>query len=60
MFYRVTRYEYPQERYDEILEWANPKTEALRWIDGLRFVDTIQSGPREWTYGLVVRRGRDG
>lgn len=26
MFYRVTRDEYPQERYDEILEWANPKT----------------------------------
>lgn len=49
MFYRVTRYEYP-----------HTKTEALRWIDGLRFVDTIQSGPREWTYGLVVRRGRDG
>ena len=49
MFYRVTRYEYP-----------HTKTEALRWIDGLRFVDTIQSGPGEWTYGLVVRRGRDG
>ena len=47
MFYRVTRYEYPEERYDEILAWANTKTDQLRAINGLQSVDTFQSGPGE-------------
>ena len=51
MFYRVTRYEYPEEKYDEILAWAETKTEILRGIDGLQSVDTFVSGPGE---GIVV------
>ncbi len=47
MFYRVTRYEYPEERYDEILAWANTKTDQLRAIAGLQSVDTFSSGPGE-------------
>ncbi len=47
MFYRVTRYEYPPERYDEILAWAGTKTDLLRGVDGLQSVDTFVSGPGE-------------
>ncbi len=47
MFYRVTRYEYPEERYDEILAWADTKKDQLRAINGLQSVDTFRSGPGE-------------
>jgi hypothetical protein len=47
MFYRVTRYEFPQERYDEILAWADTKADAIRAVDGLLSVDTFVSGPGE-------------
>ena len=51
MFYRVTRYEYPAERYDDILAWAETKTDILRGIDGLQSVDTFVPGPGE---GMIV------
>ena len=51
MFFRVIRYEYPPEKYDEILAWANTKTELLRGINGLRSVDTFVAGEGE---GVVV------
>ena len=51
MFYRVTRFEYAPERYDEILAWAGTKTDLLRGIDGLQFVETFVPGPGE---GMVV------
>ena len=47
VFYRVTRYEYPEERYDEIMAWANTKTDQLRAINGLQSVDTFPTGPGE-------------
>ncbi len=51
MFYRVTRYEFPQERYDEILAWADTNTDAIRAVDALLSVDTFVSGPGE---GMIV------
>ena len=51
MFYRVTRYEYPAERYDEVLAWATSRTDEIRAIDGLIAVDTFQAGPGE---GVIV------
>ena len=51
MFYRVTRYEYPEERYDEILAWADSKADQIRAIDGLQSVDTFVAGPGE---GMIV------
>ncbi len=55
MFYRVTRYEYPAERYDEILAWAETKTDILRGIEGLQSVDTFVPGPGE---GITIDRRR--
>lgn len=47
MFYRVTRYQYPEARYDEIVAWADSKVAELRSIRGLQFVDEFTSGPGE-------------
>ncbi len=51
MFYRVTRYEFPEDRYDEILAWADTKGDAIRAVSGLQSVDTFVSGPGE---GMIV------
>ena len=51
MFYRVTRYEFAPERYDDILAWADKRTDDIRAIPGLSTVDTFVSGPGE---GMIV------
>ena len=51
MFYRVTRYEFSPERYDDILAWADTKADEIRAIDGLQSVDTFVAGPGE---GMIV------
>ena len=47
MFYRVTRYGFAPEDYDAILALANSRTDELRAIAGLMFVDTFIAGEGE-------------
>ena len=56
MFYRVTRYEFAPERYDEILASAESKADELRAISGLIAVDTFQAGAGE---GIIVAAYED-
>ncbi len=51
MFYRVTKHNFDQARYDEILAWGETIRGTLEGIDGLLFVDTFVSAPGE---GLIV------
>ena len=44
MFYRVTKYDFAPERYDEILAWADSNADKIRSIDGLIAVDTFIAG----------------
>ncbi|MFQ5554057.1 MAG: hypothetical protein ACE5GC_01640 [Acidimicrobiia bacterium] len=56
MFYRVTHYEFEDERYDEILAWSESTRSSVERIRGLEFVDEFRSGPGE---GVIVAAYRD-
>jgi len=51
MFYRVTTYDYPENRQDEIVAWVQTKTAEVRAIDGLVAVDVFEALPGE---GVIV------
>jgi hypothetical protein len=51
MFYRVTKYSFDDERYDEILAWGETVRAKIEGIDGLLYVDTFRSAPGE---GMIV------
>jgi len=40
MFYRVTKYNFDDERYDEILAWGETVRARIEGIDGLIHVDS--------------------
>lgn len=56
MFYRVSTYEYPEDRQAEIETWAHTKTELVRRIDGLIAVDVFEAVPGE---GVIVASYED-
>ena len=51
MFYRVTKYSFEDERYDEILAWSETVRVSIEGIDGLQHVDVFRSAPGE---GMIV------
>jgi len=51
MFYRVTKYNFEDERFDEILAWGETNRALIEGIDGLRHVDVFRSAPGE---GMIV------
>ena len=51
MFYRVTKFEFEDERFDEILAWGETARASIEGIDGLRHVDVFRSAPGE---GMIV------
>ncbi len=56
MFYRVTRYEFPEGRQGDIAAWADTKTEQVRAIDGLVSVDVFNASSGE---GVIVAAYED-
>ena len=51
MFYRVTKYNFDDERYSEILAWGETVRAKIEGIGGIVYVDTYRSGPGE---GMIV------
>lgn len=51
MFYRVTKYNFDDARFDEVLAWGETVRSKIEAIDGLLFVDTYRSAPGE---GMIV------
>jgi len=51
MFYRVTKYNFDDERYDEILAWGESVRAKIEGIDGMLHVDIYRSAPGE---GMIV------
>jgi heme-degrading monooxygenase HmoA len=51
MFYRVTKYNFEDDRFDELLAWGETVRESIEGIDGLRHVDVFRSAPGE---GMIV------
>lgn len=51
MFYRVTKYNFDDERYDEILAWGETVRATIESIDGMLHVDSYRSAPGE---GIIV------
>ena len=51
MFYRATKHNFDQDRYDDILAWGETVRSTIEGIDGLLFVDTFVSAPGE---GFIV------
>lgn len=47
MFYRVTRYEYAEDKQDEIVDWIGTITDRVREIEGLVAVDVFGALPGE-------------
>ncbi len=56
MFYRVTKYEFEDERFDEILAWGETNRALIEGIDGLLHVDVFRSAPGE---GMIVAAYQD-
>ncbi len=56
MFYRVTKYDFEDERFDEILAWGETVRAAIEGIDGLLHVDVFRSAPGE---GMIVAAYQD-
>ncbi len=51
MFTRVTKYNFEDERFDEILAWGETVRASIEGINGLRHVDVFRSAPGE---GMIV------
>ena len=51
MFYRVTKYNFDDERYDEILAWGESVRKKIEGIGGMLHVDIFRSAPGE---GMIV------
>jgi heme-degrading monooxygenase HmoA len=51
MFTRVTKYNFEDERFDEILAWGETVRASIEDINGLRHVDVFRSAPGE---GMIV------
>lgn len=51
MFYRVTKYNFDDQRFDEILAWGETVRATIENIPGLRNVDVFRSAPGE---GMIV------
>lgn len=51
MFYRVTKYNFEDSRFDELLAWGESVRAAIEGIDGLQHVDVFRSAPGE---GMIV------
>lgn len=51
MFYRVTKYNFADERFPEILAWGESVRAKIEAIAGLRHVDVYRSAPGE---GMIV------
>jgi hypothetical protein len=51
MFYRVTKYNFDDERYDDILAWGETVRAKIEGIDGMLYVDAYRSAPGE---GMIV------
>lgn len=47
MFYRVTKYNFDDARFDEILAWGESVREQIEGIDGMIHIDTFRSAPGE-------------
>ena len=51
MFYRVTKYNFDDARFDEILAWGETVRAQVEAIRGLMHVDSYRSSPGE---GIIV------
>ena len=51
MFYRVTKYNFDDARFDEILAWGESVRAKIEGIEGMLHVDTYRSAPGE---GMIV------
>ncbi len=51
MFYRVTKYNFDEERFDELLAWGETVRAQVEGIDGMRHADMFRSAPGE---GMIV------
>jgi len=51
MFYRVTKINFDDERFDEIIAWGETMRASIEGIHGLWHVDTFRSAPGE---GMIV------
>lgn len=51
MFYRVTKYNFDDARFGEILAWGESVRASIESIDGMLYVDTYRSAPGE---GVIV------
>ena len=51
MFYRVTKYNFDDARFDEILAWGESVRATIEGIAGLSHVDSYRSAPGE---GMIV------
>jgi hypothetical protein len=51
MFYRVTKYNFEDERFDEILAWSETIRADVEAIPGMLYADMFRSAPGE---GMIV------
>jgi hypothetical protein len=51
VFYRVTKYNFEDERFDELLAWGETVRASIEGIEGLQHVDVFRSAPGE---GMIV------
>ncbi len=56
MFYRVTKYNFEDDRFDELLAWGETVRSSIEGIDGLSYVDVFRSEPGE---GMIVAAYED-
>ena len=56
MFYRVTKYNFDEGRYDEMLAWAETIRAQVEGIDGMHHADMFRSAPGE---GMIVAEYED-
>lgn len=51
MFYRFTRLHFEDDRYGELLSWADTAREDIESIEGFEFAELCRTGPGE---GMVI------
>ena len=51
MFYRITKYNFDDGRFDEMLVWGETVRAQIEGIDGMRHADIFRSAPGE---GMIV------
>lgn len=47
MYYRMSRLHFEDERFDELLSWAESVNQTVASIDGLVFADVVRTGSGE-------------